>query len=458
MVYFDKYSIIMASQSILGDAITPIISNPPAINLPSGFHIQPADSQLNPIKNVPLIVPAEPPLGVLSNFTGNFAGTGFNMIFRPNGAPITPITFPIPVTQPVTPPQPPNENVLEINLTSETLTFSPSLGEVPNRGLGLDGQGDIKLNGIPYVQAISDVTNVDTGKGNGKAIAIHFEPGLWMHVPATNVDPVLGETLVRMASIPHGTTINAQTVEGPVTFTGEPNFTDSTKSNFVPIADPTPFPIIPPGGTPTRLTGVFDGLTISPTNAPPRLPQDLSKFNTAGTITQEILNNPNVVLGNANQGKVITSTIAFTVSTSPIDADKKTQTFGGGTANIAFLEGTGASASATSQPRANASAASMTATFWIEKVQHKILIPVFKPGQSPLHLQPTTPHPGAKVPTFLVNPPHEISKPITITVESKQIQYSQIVNLNFAGLTWPHISVATLVPSGLLSIPPSAWS
>jgi tyrosinase len=28
-----------------------------------------------------------------------------------------------------------------------------------------------------------------------------------------------------------------------------------------------------------------------------------------------------------------------------------------------------------------------------------------------------------------------------------QIQYSQNVSLNFAGLTWPHMSVATLVPS-----------
>jgi hypothetical protein len=43
-------------------------------------------------------------------------------------------------------------------------------------------------------------------------------------------------------------------------------------------------------------------------------------------------------------------------------------------------------------------------------------------------------------------------------VESTQIQYSQQVFLNFNGLTWPHISVATLVPSDAIPVPPSVWS
>jgi hypothetical protein len=47
----------------------------------------------------------------------------------------------------------------------------------------------------------------------------------------------------------------------------------------------------------------------------------------------------------------------------------------------------------------------------------------------------------------LVTPPVEITEPRTIIVRSTQIQYTQTVLLNFNGLTWPHVSVATLVPS-----------
>ena len=59
---------------------------------------------------------------------------------------------------------------------------------------------------------------------------------------------------------------------------------------------------------------------------------------------------------------------------------------------------------------------------------------------------------------FHVDPPHEITAPKTITVSSTQIQYSQVVLLNFAGLTWPHVSVATLVPKQAQTVPPSAWN
>ncbi|MDQ6942231.1 MAG: hypothetical protein M3169_06910 [Candidatus Eremiobacteraeota bacterium] len=34
----------------------------------------------------------------------------------------------------------------------------------------------------------------------------------------------------------------------------------------------------------------------------------------------------------------------------------------------------------------------------------------------------------------------------SVSVTWTQIQYSQVVNLNFQTLTWPHASVATLVP------------
>jgi hypothetical protein len=431
-------------------------TTPPSIALPPGFAIGSVDGKNSPHPHlVPSIIPTPPdqaPLGVLSNFVGVFAGSGFNLIFRPNGAPVTPVQFPIPVTSPKPPPAVPNENVLQLNLTTETLTFSAALGAVPNRGLGLDNQGDITLNGVPYAQVIADVTDIETGAADpnpNNAVGIHFEPGLWMHVPATTVDPVAPESLVRMASIPHGTTINAQGLAAGTTISGPPNFTDSTKPNQVPVADPTPFVINKP--TP-KLVNVFAALTLT-SPATPRIPQDLTKFDAAGTITQAILDNVNTVLGNAIVNQNITSTVFFSVSTNPLALP--TTEVSGGTDNVAFLQGTGATS--TAQPNANASAAQMDATFWVETVESEIVVPSFTPGQAPLLIKPDAPNPVANVPTFSVTPPGEITQPTTIPVSWTQIQYSQTVLLNFAGLTWPHISVATLVPSDPLTVPVTAF-
>ena len=85
-----------------------------------------------------------PTLGPLAAFTGAFRGSGFNAIFRPDSTE-TPTGLPKPITG--------SDNVLELNLTLETLSFSPSLGSVPNRGTGQ--QGDIFLNGVPYLQTIT---------------------------------------------------------------------------------------------------------------------------------------------------------------------------------------------------------------------------------------------------------------------------------------------------------------
>jgi hypothetical protein len=157
----------------------PIPESAPTIDVPPSFQISSQDGRLGNLP-VPFVKLPPPPLGVLENFTGNFAGHGLNLIFRPNSGQTK---FKNPVNPP--PPTPPSENVLELNLTSESLSFSDPLGAVPNRGL--EKQTDITLNGVPYVQAISDVTNVATGKGDAPPSPIHFEPGLWMHVPATTI-------------------------------------------------------------------------------------------------------------------------------------------------------------------------------------------------------------------------------------------------------------------------------
>jgi hypothetical protein len=99
----------------------------------------------------------------------------------------------------------------------------------------------------------------------------------------------------------------------------------------------------------------------------------------------------------------------------------------------------------------------MNATFWIEEVQHTILIPPFELGQPPLKLSPESLIPGHPTPSIILRPPFPIPHPIPITFTSVQIQYSQTVELNFEGLTWPHVSVVTLIPSGPITVPPSVW-
>jgi hypothetical protein len=157
-----------AHTAILAAAVDPEKeAAPAAITIPSDFSIHSVDAKLDPRTKSSiassvssLAAASDPPLGVLEAFKGPFAGTGFNLIFRPNSAPeLGGTTFPNPVFgNPI--PQAPNENVLELNLTTETLTFSKSLGDVPNRGL--EQQGDIHLNGVPYLQVINDVTNIDS--------------------------------------------------------------------------------------------------------------------------------------------------------------------------------------------------------------------------------------------------------------------------------------------------------
>ena len=365
----------------------------------------------------PRVVPPSPapPLGPLTTFVGKWHGSGFNTIFRPD-SPETPTPLPQPILG--------SDNILELNLTSEVLTFSESLGSVPNRGMV---QADIFLNGVPYIQAINDIT---TGKSTG----IHFEPGLWVIVPPTT-HPAEGQTLVRMASIPHGTTINAQGTS--IAFDGAPK---------IDRVDITPFI----QGEPANKVKFSSQDAANGDTA--RLPQDLTPFINAGTITQQILDDPNTVLREAIGGQHIVQTTAISIATAPA-----LPLFGGGTDNIAFLWGNAAAVNSPHPTGQNAQTLQMTATFWIEQVQHTILVPPFKPGEPPLTLQPEDAVPGRPAPVFVVRPPIPILEERLITVTSPQIQYSQKVELNFNGLTWPHVSVATLVPAAVLPVPPSVW-
>ena len=362
--------------------------------------------------------PPSPPLGTIKAFSGTFVGRGFNLIFRPRSDKFD--DFPV---KPVADSHNfPADNVLELNLTRETLTFSQQLGSVPNRGLA--AQDDIFLNGVTYLQLVDDITDPVSGTANpAKAANIHAEPGVWMHVPASNNNPKLGPSLCRMGSIPHGTTVNAQCLDTPVSTEGPPR---------IGVRDPTPFGI----GNPLGPKFAFDSLDVTKQKTP-RLPQDLTPFIKTGAITDETLRDVNSVLRNHIKGQKITHTTTFTVATNP-----KVTDLAGGVANIGFLRGDGIVVNGVNTfSTPNADAVQMDAQFWIETVETTVHVPALKAGQKPARLVPE------KGPLVIVEPPEsgEVAardEKVTFT----QIQYSQMVLLNFGGLSWPHISVATLVP------------
>ncbi len=380
--------------------------------------------------------PLPPNLGPLSAFAGTFTGHGFNTIFRPDS-----IKTPTPMPGPVTTTDPP-DNVLELNLTDETLSFSKTLGSVPNRGSG--NQADAFLNGVPYLQTINDVTT-------GAAVGIHFEPGMWLAVPATT-DPNEPVTVARMASIPHGTTIVAQGIALPA-ISGKPT---------IAVVHITPFP----GGTPGNPGDLIRFQNQTATNKTTRrIPQDLTALIASGRITQAILDDPATILRNQIAHQTITQTIVIEISTKPgspllsgplpAGHHPSAPNFGGGTSNVAFLLGE-TSPPPGGGPKTNANAFQMDAVFYIETVVYDVQVPPLPAGTPPIILDPVQKGTVPLVPRFLATIPFVPGKHFaggTVKVVTTQIQYAQKVMLDFATLTWPHVSVASLVPSEPIPIP-----
>jgi hypothetical protein len=286
-------------------------------------------------------------LGPLAELPGAWFGSGFNLIARPDH-------------------EGGNNIFLELNLTEESIVFDSIGAPVPNRG---SSQDDIQLFGVNYLQKVNDATN------HG---ALHIEPGIWAHVPATTT-PVESASVARMASIPHGNSLLAEgkssTIAGPPVF---------SPVNTVPFAVGRATP--PPGGA-----NKFPEYNLSKSTA----------FRTSplpAAITQAMVTNPNTALTAAIANQTIEQTVvlnigtvpSFTIATTPPTVVKIADG-GGGVGNIPFLT-------------TNATATTVLATFWIEKVKN--------PNGSG---------------TFL------------------QLQYVQTVLLNFLGFSWPHVSVATLV-------------
>jgi hypothetical protein len=354
-------------------------------------------------------------LGLLAELAGNWQGTGFNLVARPDFQDQTNV-------------------FLELNLTKETTTFDPISSSIPNRGFGQD---DIELFGLTYLQKISDAT---TGG------ALHIEPGIWINQPATTDPPLApppgGQLVSRMANIPHGNSLLAQGIatpfDGPPTISpgasptsgGNPAFSlfPSFNTTALDVQPPIVTPGVPlgvpifsagtseakskpGGGFPEYTLTIPDGPANTRTplgNVPPILPP---------AITQVLLNDPvtllqATVVDQLAQGYTF-SGVALNISTaqsitffdgpfilgSPAPATSVVDVAqaGGGAENLSFLT-------------QNATTTLVYATFWLEKLSH-----------------PTRP-------TLM------------------QLQYAQMVMLNFPALkipgqpnfAWPHVSVATL--------------
>ena len=394
----------------------------------------PASATLAPAAPPPIALP--PILGPLSAFTGTFTGQGFNTIFRPDSKKTpTPMPGPVNTTDP-------DDNVLELNLTDETLSFSNNLGSIPNRGS--NQQADAFLNGVPYLQTINDITT-------GTPVGIHFEPGIWLAVPSTT-NPNEPFTVARMASIPHGTTIVAQGTALPAV-AGKPT---------IAAVDITPFI----GGNPANKIQFQNQTATNKTTR--RLPQDLTALIASGKLTQAMISDPNTMLRNQITNQTITQTIIIETSTKPgsplsggplpavasAGPHPAAPNFAGGTSNIAFLQGV--SAPPPGGNTSNANAFQMDAVFWIETVIYDIDVPHLPPGTPPVILQPIQRGKVPLVPSFVAAIPFVPNKGFAggrVRVATTQIQYSQKVMLDFAGLTWPHVSVASLVPAAPIPIP-----
>jgi hypothetical protein len=191
-------------------------------------------------------------LGPLAFLQGSWRGPGFNAIWRPDN----------PQSRPLTNPPNQTKRLLELNLTHDSFHFQVIPGVVPNRGW--NPQPDLGLYGLHYLQRTSDrdpapsPSVIPAGYSTTAGQALHIEPGLFMNVPAAiagTPPPGNTQTIVRMGSIPHGTTVLMQGPNpGMIPTAGKPIIPTltpfSTPGNVYPGLSPMPFPGPYPGTNP----------------------------------------------------------------------------------------------------------------------------------------------------------------------------------------------------------------
>jgi hypothetical protein len=175
----------------------------------------------------PSVEEAAKDLGVLGDLVGTWMGSGFTL---------TPL--------PAFDPRPPNDGARKdfrvlANATREILDVEPIGAAFPNRGSFKEvdspfGQCDIEVYGVRYHQRVADAENNQP---------LHMESGFWLKVPKTDI-PDLRRSLVRQAVIPHGDSLLAL---GPssLTYKGKPRRLKRDGSEGYEIGfDPvSPFPV-----------------------------------------------------------------------------------------------------------------------------------------------------------------------------------------------------------------------
>ncbi|MGB5984116.1 MAG: heme-binding protein [Desulfobacterales bacterium] len=171
---------------------------------------KPGDEDLGPLKQLP---------GTWKNLP-NLPGRGWNMIALPFA----------------TEPDSRLNYRLLVNQYNEELKFTLVDKGVPNRGIRRNGStsdSDQFLVTLDYEQTIKQIAADDfpnSGKAGGPDLAIHHEPGLWLHMTnetTNNLD------IARLATIPHGDSVLALGTSEEIS--GAPRIPNS---NGLPIGVP----------------------------------------------------------------------------------------------------------------------------------------------------------------------------------------------------------------------------
>lgn len=249
-------------------------------------------------------------LGPLCAMPGTWVGKGFNLIAVPYFSQA--------------------DFNLELNASQETMTFTPTGAQIPDRG---SQQGDIFFVGLHYFQQVSDAL---------RNTALHVETGMWMNVPATTVPP--GDPcVIRMSTIPHGDSLLAQGAYS------------SSDSGFTSV-DPT-------DAIPFTLDQQFNRVPVTDPNI-------LSRYQNAQMPDSDIPAgsqfNPNLVLNKVladqqSQNITMQSFTVLQVNANPVGGINGTPIVNppeniGGLVNMPFIN-------------TNVGAANFSATFWIETME-----------------------------------------------------------------------------------------
>ena len=253
------------------------------------------DEDLGPLKLLP---------GTWKNLPG-LPGRGWNMIALPFATePNSPINY-----------------RLLLNQYNEELKFTLVDKGVPNRGIKRNGatvDSDQIVVALDYEQTINQIAADDfpvSGKAGGADLAIHHEPGLWLHM--TN-ETTNGMDIARLGTIPHGDSVLA--LGAGIESKGAPTIPNT---NGLPIGGPNN--LDHPYLSPYKHfhENLFEGL-FDPVE-------------------------PNNLLSAANSGVAIDKTMKLEVDTA---------TESGGVVNIPFIV-------------KQANAAEMKSTFWIQQLAEK---------------------------------------------------------------------------------------